>query len=115
MKYKILVFGLMFSTILSACGMQGNHGTTTVTGQQSNTGMQVNLAWSAVAGAQEGFYVEESTNGNTFTQISTVPDGINTLSVSVPSPGVYYFRVRSYNQAGTSPYTAVVPAQVAEN
>jgi hypothetical protein len=71
--------------------------------------LQAKLQWTSNKGEQQGFYVEESTDGTHFSQVLTVPDGTNSVVVTVPTAGqTYYFRVRGYNQAGTSPYTSIV-------
>jgi hypothetical protein len=75
---------------------------------------QVKLAWASNLGEQQGFDIEQSTDGVTFTQIQQVPDGTNTVTVTVPTVGKnYYFRIRGYNQSGYSPYTSVVTIMVA--
>jgi hypothetical protein len=74
--------------------------------------LSVNLSWTSNRGEQQGFYIEESSDGNNFTQVQSVPDGVNSATVAVPSAGTYFFRMRGFNQAGNSPYTGVVSKQV---
>lgn len=81
-------------------------------GSGSGNPNQVNLTWTSNAGEQEGFYIEESTDGTNYSQILTVPDGTNNAVIVMPGPGKYYLRVRSYNQAGNSPYTPIVTANI---
>ena len=70
---------------------------------------QTKISWSAALGEQQGFYVEESTDGINFSRVQVVPNGTNTAIVSGLLPGhTYSFRVRAYNQVGNSPYTATV-------
>ena len=77
---------------------------------QSSTisGSQLQLSWKANLGEQEGFNIEQSMDGVNFNQILQVADGINTAQVSVTAGQRYYFRIRSYNPAGSSPYSAIV-------
>ena len=79
-------------------------------GQPNN--LQANLAWTSNLGEQQGFYIEESTDGTNYSQILTVPDGTNNATIVVPTSGNYYFRIRGYNQAGDSTYSQVVTATI---
>ncbi len=93
-------------TILSlGCGQNGKVMTSLPQGQSNSN--QVKLTWNSNRGEQDGFYIEESSDGINFAQILTVPDGTQTASVLLPKPGKYYFRIRGYNQAGTSAYTQI--------
>lgn len=95
---------------LAGCG-QKNQATSTPSAQGANPGAssQVVLNWTSNKGEQQGFDVEESTDGVNFTQTQTVPDGTNTASITVSNPTQkYYFRIRGYNQAGFSPYSPTV-------
>jgi len=74
---------------------------------------RVQLTWTAVAGQQTGFYIEQSTDGITFTQIQTIPSPTTTTTVTGLTAGQkYYFRIRAYNSLGSSPYTTVVSIQL---
>jgi len=84
----------------------------TPNGSSSQPANEVNLAWTSNLGEQQGFYVEESTDGTNYSQILTVPDGTNNAAIIVPAPGKYYFRIRGYNQAGDSPYSRVVTTTI---
>jgi hypothetical protein len=102
----ILAFGF-----LAGCG-QANHASSTQSIQGSSPGAtssQVELNWTSNRGEQQGFDIEESSDGANFTQIQTVLDGTNTAAITVANPSLkYYFRIRSYNQAGFSSYSPVV-------
>ena len=57
---------------------------------------------------EDGFKIEQSLDGRTFTQIATV--GINVRSYSRPglnSGTKYYFRVRAFHGGGDSAYSNV--------
>lgn len=69
---------------------------------------QMQLTWKANRGEQQGFYIEQSTDGKTYSQIQIVPDGVSSTKVSVVKGQKYYFRVRGYNQVGPSPYSSIV-------
>jgi hypothetical protein len=81
-------------------------------GPTNGSPLQVQLAWNANKGEQQGFYVEQSSDGTNFTQVLSVPDGTYAATIPVSAAGNYYFRLRGYNQSGTSPYTAVISSTV---
>ena len=65
-------------------------------------GSQVELAWTAdPASQQDGFLIEVSTDGTSYTEVGTVQG--TTATINNLSPWTrYYFRVRAYNGAGVS-------------
>ncbi len=66
---------------------------------------KVQLNWVASTGNPQGYLVEQSIGGGTFSQISSVT--ANTVTITGLTLGqTYYFRVRAYNQSGNSAYTA---------
>jgi hypothetical protein len=72
------------------------------------SGQQVVLAWESNSTNEDGFAVDESTDGSTFAQIATTGRGV-TSYVDMPSqPGTYYYRVRAFNAAGESDHSNVV-------
>jgi hypothetical protein len=83
---------------------------TTPPGAPSNlsatlAGEQVVLNWESNSTNEDGFAVEQSTDGASFVQIATTGRGV-TSYVDMPSqPGTYYYRVRAFNAAGESDYT----------
>ena len=67
---------------------------------------QINLSWTDNANNENGFKVEQSTDGVNFTQIALL--GSN--AVTYPATGLtasttYYYRVVSFNDAGNSQYS----------
>jgi hypothetical protein len=74
---------------------------------------KVTLSWSANAGEQQGFLIEQSSDGTNFTQVQTVPDGTNTATITGLLDGATYsFRIRGYNASGDSPYTSIVMVSI---
>jgi hypothetical protein len=85
--------------------------TISLTGK-SMTGV-VQLAWAAYPGEQDGFLIEHSLDNVTFTQILQLPATAGAATVSGLSTGqTHYFRIRSFNGAGDSPYAATVSAAI---
>ena len=77
---------------------------------------QINLTWACAAGNEDGFKIQRSTDGTTFTQIATA--GINATSYS--STGLvgntkYYYRVYSYNTAGNGAASNIASDTTAPN
>jgi hypothetical protein len=67
---------------------------------------QINLTWTDNANNENGFRVEQSTDGTNFTQIATL--GTNAVSFSVTglsASTTYFYRVASFNAAGNSAYS----------
>ncbi len=106
MKRALLIIG--FGLFLVGC----NSNISNPSPVQAKQTMNINLAWQSVHGAQLGFFIEASIDGQNFTQILTVPDGVNAASIPVESGATYYFRMRSFNSAGTSNYTPVVTVKL---
>lgn len=72
---------------------------------------QINLSWSDKSTNETGFKIERSTDGVTFSQITTVGASIKTYSnTGLTSKKKYYYRVRAYNTGGDSAYTSVASA-----
>jgi hypothetical protein len=82
---------------------------------------QINLSWTDNSNNENGFKVEQSTDGTTFTQIAML--GSNTVSFSVTglsASTTYHYRVVSFNDAGNSAFsntasatTSAPPASIA--
>ncbi|MFH1227252.1 MAG: fibronectin type III domain-containing protein, partial [Planctomycetota bacterium] len=73
--------------------------------------LQIDLTWTDNSSNEDGFKIERSVNGITFTQITTV--GAN--NISYPNTGLaenttYYYRIRAYNGNGDSNYSNVASA-----
>ncbi len=66
------------------------------------SGIQIDLNWTDNADNEDGFKVEQSPDGSTFTEIANL--GVNATSYSVTGLEVstpYYFRVRAFNSFAT--------------
>ena len=70
--------------------------------------LQINLSWTDNSTNENGFAVEQSTDGVNFTQIGTT--GVNVTSYaansSLSSGTTYYYRVRAFNGASNNTYSA---------
>jgi probable HAF family extracellular repeat protein len=69
------------------------------------------LVWTDNANNENGFKIERSRDGATFTQVATVgPNLTSYVDAGLARSTTYYYRLRAYNNAGNSPYsnTAVV-------
>ena len=72
---------------------------------------QINLSWTDNANNENGFKVEQSTDGTTFAQIAML--GSNTVSFSVTglsASTTYHYRVVSFNDAGNSSFSNTASA-----
>jgi hypothetical protein len=66
---------------------------------------QINLSWTDNATNETGFRIERKTTGS-FSQIATVGANVTTYSnTGLNSSTTYTYRVRAYNNAGTSAYS----------
>jgi hypothetical protein len=74
---------------------------------------QINLTWNDNSGFNEdGFKIERSQNGNTWTQIGTVGPGVTSYASTGLSPNkTYHYRVRAYNVLGDSAYSNTASAK----
>jgi hypothetical protein len=70
--------------------------------------MKVALSWTASSGLPAGYQVEESTDNVNFTQVQQLTLTTSATVTGLRSNTTYYFRVRSFNQGGESPYTGTV-------
>jgi fibronectin type 3 domain-containing protein len=65
------------------------------------------LSWTDNSNNEDGFAIEESTDGKNFTQIATVGVNVAQYTVSGLTPqATYYFRVRAYNSYQGQTYSA---------
>ena len=72
---------------------------------------QINLSWTDNANNENGFRVEQSTDGTNFTQIATL--GSNAVSFTVTglsASTTYFYRVASFNGAGNSAFSNTASA-----
>jgi titin len=72
---------------------------------------QINLAWTDASTNETGFRIERSTDGTSFTQLTTTGANTTTYTNSGLTEGtLYYYRVRATNTAGNSAYSNTVSA-----
>ncbi len=72
----------------------------------TSSSSQINLTWTDNANNENGFKVEQSTDGTTFTQVAML--GSNAVSYSatgLSASTTYFYRVASFNDAGNSQYS----------
>ncbi len=73
---------------------------------------QINLGWNDNSSNEDGFKIERSTNGSSWTQIATVGRNVrNYSSTGLSANKTYYYRVRAFNIRGNSTYSNVVTAK----
>ena len=73
---------------------------------QRITPTQVKLVWADNSSSEQGFRVERSLDGVSFTQISTVGANVTSMVDSnLNALTTYYYRVRAYNTIGNSGYS----------
>ena len=72
----------------------------------AQTGGRINLSWTQNSSNEDGFIVERSSNGTSFTVIATTGPNATAYSVTgLASNTRYYFRVRAFNSLGSSAYS----------
>jgi hypothetical protein len=77
---------------------------------------QINLAWTDNASSEDGYKIERSTDGASFSQIDTVgPSVTSYASIGLSAGTLYYYRVRGYNEVGNSGYSNVASATTLSN
>lgn len=73
----------------------------------------ISLKWTDNSATESGFKIERSTNGNKFSQVTTVGANATAFSQSGLRRGrVYFYRVRAYNSSGNSAYSNTASATV---
>ena len=72
---------------------------------------QIRLNWADQSSNETGFKIERSTNGTSWTQITTVGANVTTFtSMGLKRNRTYWFRVRAYNGTGNSGYSNTASA-----
>jgi hypothetical protein len=72
---------------------------------------RIDLAWTDNATNEDGFKIERSINGTTFSQIATVGANVTSYQDStVAAQTQYWYRVRAYNAGGDSSYSNTATA-----
>ena len=75
----------------------------------SNT--QINLTWVDNSANEDGFEIERSPDGSTWTQINTTAADVTTYNdTGLSTNTTYYYRVRAFNTSGNSGYSNVASA-----
>ncbi|MGZ3649898.1 MAG: fibronectin type III domain-containing protein [Bdellovibrionota bacterium] len=107
MKHLILAMALL---LVAACSRGGGAdlgnggGITPAVTAVNNRAL---LSWSSGSGMADGYFVEQSTDNSTWTQIQAVVE-TSTYIDGLTLGTTYYFRVRSHNSTGNSPYSGSV-------
>ena len=72
---------------------------------------QISLSWTDNSNNENGFKIYRSLNGTTFTEIAKPSVNITTFTdAALSAQTTYYYRIRSYNHAGSSAYSNIVSA-----
>src|SRR5438477_5480379 len=67
---------------------------------------QINLSWTDNSNDETGFKIERSSDGKTYTQISTVNVNVTTYADSgLAASTKYYYRILAYSDGGNSAYS----------
>lgn len=79
--------------------------------QSLNPTFQIQLNWIDGSGNEKGFVIERGTDGVNFSQIATVGANVTQYNnTGLPASTRYYYRVRAFNDVGSSGYTNVADA-----
>lgn len=73
---------------------------------------QVLLTWQCNSTNEDGYSIEQSTDGVAFAQIGMTARGVTTYTDTPAQPGTYYYRVRAFNVADASDFTNTVQVDV---
>jgi fibronectin type 3 domain-containing protein len=66
-----------------------------------NCSTQISLNWADNSSNEDGYRIEQSTDGTSFTEIATVAANVNTYAVANLSPSsTYYYRAVAFNALG---------------
>ena len=76
------------------------------------SGNSIDLVWRDNATNEEGYYVERSLDGTTFSLVDTLPAGTTTYTdSSLTTSTTYWYQVQAYNADGVSAFTEPVSAK----
>jgi hypothetical protein len=79
---------------------------------QTASRTSINLSWADASNNETGFKIERSVNGGSWSQIATKSANTTSMSDSSLSRNTAYaYRVRAYNAAGNSSYSATASAR----
>jgi len=72
----------------------------------ARTTAAVTITWTDSANNEDGFYIERSSDGRSFTPIAQVAKNVTTyIDGTLVATKFIYYRVRAFNAAGTSGYS----------
>jgi hypothetical protein len=104
------------STSLFADGATAAPGTPSGLSATAGSPGRIDLSWAAGTGSPSSYKVERSTDGVNFTEIAVTDAAATGFADLGLAPGTQYtYRVRAYNSAGSSTYTANATATTAAN
>ena len=73
---------------------------------------QIRLTWTDNSNNENAFKLYRSLDGTTFTEIAKPgPNATTYTDTGLASGTTYYYRIRSYNEAGSSAYSAIKSAK----
>ncbi len=110
MKHALLILLLLFMFACSSAKRSVASSTGKPAAPAPVTTGSVTVSWAAATGTVQGYKIDDSTDGITFSQVKT---GISAAATSATVSGLpightYYFRIRAFNQGGNSIYTSSV-------
>ena len=92
-------YNYKFRTLSATLPPSAPSNTTATTASSS----RIDVSWSDNSSNESGFYVYQSVDGTNFSQVGSTAAGVRTYSAqNLQSQKTYYYRVRSYNTAGSS-------------
>lgn len=82
---------------------------------ETSSAFELNLSWTDNSDDENGFKIERTVYGGSYTQIAIVGPNVTSYTDSeLYSNRTYYYRVRAYNDAGNSDYTDQARATTAK-
>jgi hypothetical protein len=78
---------------------------------QALSSTSIVLAWTDTASNEEGFVIERSEDGATFSEVASLPSNTATFTdIGLTSSRTYFYRVAAYNATGRSAYSETATA-----